>query len=172
MQEEYYLADYRQKVKQYPRIEVCVDLAVYGLDTAGKPHVLLVQRATWPYKGCWALPGGFLDPDESLAGAALRELQEEAGLFGVDPVPLGVADAVHRDPRGRVVSHVFTAHIGETWRSDIRSGDDAADARWFGLPDLMGEPVQSLAFDHMQWVRAGAKHWGLAAPEWGHSIHA
>src|SRR6266436_8106222 len=88
---------------QYPRAALTVDCVVFGYDE-GELKVLLIQRALEPFKGKWALPGGFVHVDETLDEAARRELAEEAGLKDVFLEQLYTFGAVDRDPRERVVS--------------------------------------------------------------------
>ena len=104
-------------------------------------RVLLVQRGGDPFAGTWALPGGFVEGDERVAGAAARELAEETGVAAGPLELLGIYDTPGRDPRGPTVSVVYLLRVdGEL---DARGGDDAADARWFGV-----ESLPPLAFDH------------------------
>jgi 8-oxo-dGTP diphosphatase len=109
----------------------------------GTRRVLLVQRGNTPYKGAWALPGGFVERGEQVAQAAPRELAEETGVQtdGVRPRLLGVYDTPGRDPRGWTVSVVYVARL--THEPPASGADDAADARWFDVEDL-----PELAFDH------------------------
>ena len=88
---------------QYPRAALTVDCVVFGFDE-GELKVLLIQRALEPFKGKWALPGGFVRVDETLDDAARRELAEEAGLKNVFLEQLYTFGTVDRDPRERVVS--------------------------------------------------------------------
>src|SRR4051812_48945169 len=88
----------------YPRPAVTVDLAAFALRDAGL-RVLLVRRKHEPFAGRWAFPGGFLELDEPIEAAALRELREETGFEVPGPVELiGVFGAPGRDPRGRTIS--------------------------------------------------------------------
>ena len=105
--------------------------------------MLLIERGREPYKGKWALPGGFIDMDESLETACLRELQEETGIVIDEVKQFKAYGAVGRDPRHRTISVVFYAFIGE--EQSALAGDDAAKARWFSLNEL-----PELAFDHGQ----------------------
>ena len=114
--------------------------------------VLLVRRGKPPYEGAWALPGGFVEPDEDLPEAAARELLEETGI-GVEADSLqqvGAYGHPDRDPRMRVVTVAYGAVVAQLAQAP-RGGDDAADA---GLVPMAG--VQSgrvtLAFDHRQIV--------------------
>ncbi|MFE0384208.1 NUDIX domain-containing protein [Streptomyces bungoensis] len=122
---------------------VTVDLAVLTV-REGALHVLLVERGQEPYAGHWALPGGFLLPDESAETAARRELAEETGLAdlrGLHLEQLRTYSEPDRDPRMRVVSVAFTALLPDP--PEPRGGGDAARARW--QPYAAAGP---LAFDH------------------------
>ncbi|SRR5574344_478001 len=123
----------------YPRPAVTTDCVIFGwCGTDWK--VLLVERAGEPYKGKWAFPGGFLNMDETAETGALRELQEETGLQPAFVEQLQTFTAVHRDPRGRVITIAFYALVKVT---NVAAGDDAAQAKWFSLNQL-----PPLAFDH------------------------
>jgi 8-oxo-dGTP diphosphatase len=102
--------------------------------------VLLIRRASSPYKGCYALPGGFVDIGETVEDAARRELAEETGVKVGDITLIGVYSRPDRDPRGHTVSVAFEARIE---RAKARAGDDAAAAEW--IADWRGV---ELAFDH------------------------
>ncbi|MFD8277138.1 NUDIX hydrolase [Streptomyces flaveolus] len=122
---------------------VTVDLAVLTL-RAGALHVLLVERGQEPYAGRWALPGGFLLPEESAERAARRELAEETGLADVTGLhleQLRTYSEPGRDPRMRVVSVAFTALLPDP--PEPHAGTDAAEARWVPY-----DKAQGLAFDH------------------------
>lgn len=127
---------------KYPRPALTVDALIIKKVTA---EILLVQRGAEPYKGKWALPGGFVDMDELLADACKRELQEETGLTLEKLEQFRVYDAVDRDPRGRTISAVF---YGFAEKDAVAKGaDDAADAAWFSLDNL-----PELGFDHDQVI--------------------
>lgn len=108
-------------------------------------EVLLVRRGGEPFKGCWALPGGFMEMDETIEHCAVRELQEETGLtFDEDEIRIvGVYSAVGRDPRGRTVTAAFLVNAIRYGKNSPVAGDDAAEVRWWPLSAL-----PSLAFDH------------------------
>ncbi|MFG3249010.1 NUDIX domain-containing protein [Streptomyces sp. NPDC048187] len=136
---------------------VTVDLAVLTL-RAGALHVLLVERGQEPYAGRWALPGGFLLPEESAEEAARRELAEETGLADVTGLHLEQLRTYSdpgRDPRMRVVSVAFAALLPRP--PEPHGGGDAAAARWMPY-----ERAEGLAFDHDRILadardRVGAK---------------
>ena len=126
---------------QYPRAALTVDCVVFGFDEA-ELKVLLIQRGLEPFKGRWALPGGFVRVDETLDTAARRELAEEAGLTNVFLEQLYSFGAVDRDPRERVVSVAYYALV-KLAAHETRAATDAVDARWFPM-----SKVPKLAFDH------------------------
>src|SRR2546429_6743361 len=95
---------------QYPRAALTVDCVVFGFDE-GELKVLLIERALQPFKGRWALPGGFVRVDETLDEAARRELQEETGLKNVFLEQLYTFGALNRDPRERIVSVAYYALV-------------------------------------------------------------
>jgi 8-oxo-dGTP diphosphatase len=118
-----------------------VDCVVFGLDES-ELKVLLIERALEPFKGKWALPGGFVRVNETLDEAARRELSEEAGLANVFLEQLYTFGTVDRDPRERVVSVAYCALVKLAEHS-AKADTDAADARWFPI-----SKVPKLAFDH------------------------
>src|SRR6186713_3194711 len=95
---------------QYPRAALTVDCVVFGLDE-GELKVLLIERALEPFKGRWALPGGFVRVEETLDNAARRELAEEAGLKDIFLEQLYTFGEVDRDTRERVVSVAYYALV-------------------------------------------------------------
>lgn len=128
---------------QYPRAALTVDCVVFGFD-GGELKVLLIERGLEPFKGRWALPGGFVRVDETLDAAARRELQEEAGLTNVFLEQLYTFGAADRDPRERVVSVAYYALV-KLSAHEARAATDAAKARWFRV-----SMVPRLAFDHAE----------------------
>ena len=126
---------------KYPHPAVTADSVVFGFDGRSL-HILLVERGGEPYKGCWALPGGFMRINETVEQCAMRELAEETGITNVFLEQFHVFSSVDRDPRERVVTVAFYALVR---RSDYKliAGDDAARACWFGSDEL-----PPLAFDH------------------------
>lgn len=135
--------------KQYcyerPRPAVSVDIALFYRG-AGRAEVLLVRRGRDPFKGQWALPGGFVDEDESLEAAAARELEEETGVKRVRLRQVGAFGDPGRDPRGHTVSVVFAASLKA--RKKAAAADDAEDAAWHPVDGL-----PRLAFDHKKILR-------------------
>ena len=132
----------------YPRPSVTTDCVIFGYD--GKDlKLLLVERGIPPFKGMWALPGGYLQMDEDAIDGAKRELFEETGLRDAYIEQFRTFSAVDRDPRGRVIT---IAHLALVRISEVKGGDDAAKARWFPLKD-----VPQLAFDHDMILREAMK---------------
>ena len=126
----------------YPKVAIAVDLVILHWDGSSL-SLPLVRRKHEPFRDCWALPGGFMEEDETLIGAARRELAEETGLHTDDLLPGPIFDRVDRDSRGRVLSVPHAALVTEP-SYGLLAGSDAADARSFPLAGLPEE----MAFDH------------------------
>jgi 8-oxo-dGTP diphosphatase len=136
---------------EYPRPAVTVDIAVFGRKE-GERVVLLIQRKHAPFEGSWALPGGFVDENESLVAAAERELREETGLTGLVLTQVAAFGDPGRDPRGHTVSIAFVTEA-DVEAAHVAAGDDAAKAEWFrwdalGLGGGAEKGTVRLAFDH------------------------
>lgn len=135
----------------YPGFGVTCDIVMLTI-RAGALCVLLVQRADYPYRGCWALPGGFVNHDEDLEAAARRELAEETGLE--EPAghfeQLGTYGTVGRDPRMRVIDIAYLAMLPHL--PEATAGSDAAQARWWRVDEIEDG---MLAFDHDQILADG-----------------
>ncbi len=143
-------------IYDYPRPMLTADCVVVN----DSNEILLIQRGNEPYKGCWALPGGFMEMDETLEHCAVRELEEETGLK-VDEQDIrliGVYSTPGRDPRGRTVTAAFicSPKLGELsarlTEECVKAGDDAAEVCWWPLNAL-----PPLAFDHTQIVSDGQR---------------
>ena len=124
--EEEFLSEY--DITRWPRPSVTVDNVVL-CTLAQRRAVLLIRRRNHPFIGAWALPGGFVDMDESLEAAAMRELFEETHVECAAPVQLGAYGDPGRDPRGRVITVAFLAELPEG--AVPTAGDDAAEADLF-----------------------------------------
>ncbi len=129
---------------KYPRPAVTVDMLIFR-KTKENLQLLLIQRDREPFQGFWAIPGGFMDMDETLEEAADRELQEETGLQNIALTQLKAYSAIDRDPRHRTVTVAFVGFL--TDNQQIKAGDDARNAQWFSVNRL-----PSLAFDHGQII--------------------
>lgn len=143
--EEEFLAAY--KAKEYPKPSVTVDLCVFTV-MDGILRVLLIVRKGHPFRGCWALPGGYLDLPraETLEDAARRELREETGLEGLHIEQLYTLGGPNRDPRGYVVTCAWLALMPPHAAAEVVAGDDAARAAWYDVSAL--PPAEYTAFDH------------------------
>lgn len=128
----------------YPRPALTVDCIIFGLDESQQLKVLLIQRLKDPFKNKWALPGGFVDMEEDLRTAALRELEEETGVRDVFMEQLFTFGQPGRDPRGRVISVAYYALVNLA-EHPIEAATDAKEAAWFNLQEL-----PALAFDHQE----------------------
>jgi len=122
-------------------IALTVDVIIFRL-REGELQTLLIKRGLAPYKGRWAIPGGFVRPDESVDAAARRELFEETGLKEVYLEQLYTFGEPKRDPRGRVVTVAYFV-LAAIAQAAPQAGDDAAEAQWRPITDL-----PPLAFDH------------------------
>ena len=131
---------------EYPHPALTTDCVVFGFDGSGL-NLLLVERGLKPYKGKWALPGGFVRIDETLEEGALRELREETGVMDIYIEQLQAFSRVDRDPRERVVTVAFLAFVRQE-DYEVIAGDDAAKAQWFPV-----DMLPDLAFDHSEIVR-------------------
>lgn len=145
--EQAFLEIYRQKRYPAPYLTADVVLLSEGRD------VLLIRRKGHPFLGCLALPGGFVNPDESARTAAARELFEETNVTVSSDalVEIGLFSEPGRDPRGWVVSDAFLCCVDKNAVS-FRAGDDAASAAWTPI-ERRGETLvlpdgERLAFDH------------------------
>jgi len=151
---------------EYPRPSLTADVIVVA-ESEGGLRVLCIRRARDPFAGRWALPGGFVEPTETVAEAARRELHEETSLEGVEVEELGCFSKPGRDPRGWVVTIAFLARVPASRLADVKAGDDAASAAWLDLSfprdgasytlEHEGKPVSELAFDHKDILAAAVR---------------
>lgn len=138
--EEEFLASYR--ITDYERPSLTADIIAfmirseenenYKRNSENKLSVLLIRRGNHPYKDHWALPGGFLQPGETIEQCALRESTEETNVTPVSLMPVGVFSEPGRDPRGWIISNAYVSIISEDAVRQV-GGDDAADAEWFDI---------------------------------------
>lgn len=129
---------------KYPRPTVTVDCVV--ITHKAEPRVLFIKRGGEPFKDCWAIPGGFMEKDETTEQCAVRELKEETSIVISDLHQIGVHSKVDRDPRGRTVS---VAYLAITDKIQIAVGqDDAAEVKWWLLTAL-----PEMAFGHDDIMR-------------------
>ncbi len=107
-----------------------------------------------PFKGSFALPGGFVDKDEDLDAAAARELKEETHVSDVPLTQFGAFGKPGRDPRGHTVTVAYYGALAASSLDSVQADDDAASAKWLPLADV---PSSSFAFDHADVVKQGLK---------------
>lgn len=144
--EKDFLAQYN--IEAYERPSIAVDMAVFsilGIEGNGEPmrnaenyrklpekklKLLLIKRGSYPYKDCWALPGGFCRKGENVSETAYRELKEETNVSSAFLKSIGIFGEEGRDPRGWIISNLYLALMdGDTCK--LRAGSDAWEARWF-----------------------------------------
>lgn len=135
---------------EFPRPSVTVDCIIFGLDESSKLKVLLIQRANDPFKDLWALPGGYVEMDETLETAALRELKEETGVRDVYIEQLYTFGAPGRDPRGRTISVAYYALVNLS-EHPVEAASDARNVQWHEVDQL-----PPLAFDHNHILKVAA----------------
>ncbi len=164
MTEEEYLAYCRTVTFERPC--VAVDMLIFSINKEQQLELLLIERGNHPHKGKWALPGGFVEIDESLEEAAARELKEETNLEGIYLEQLYTFGEVHRDKRTRVISVAYLALV-PSGNLQFAAGDDAADACSFVVKKQGGGftlhakqrglmlTEEDLAFDHRDIIHKG-----------------
>lgn len=126
---------------QKSKCSVAVDCVIFGY-AQEKLNVALIERKNTPFVGKWALPGGFVEGNETVEQAAFRELEEETGIRGLYLEQFHVFSEPYRDPRGRVITVGFFALISSE-NSTLIATQDASQAQWFPLYN-----IPHLAFDH------------------------
>jgi 8-oxo-dGTP diphosphatase len=129
-------------------------------------RILMIRRKNEPYKGCLALPGGFVNEGERIEDAARREANEETSLnIGLSEI-LGVYSDPKRDPRGHLMSTVFIAMIpvgNDTEAVQASAQDDAAEIHWINLDDLDNSTIafdhKKILFDYKVWKQSRGTFW-------------
>lgn len=138
--EKEYLSSYR--LSDYERPSVTADVAAFRIgaearesyrrDPENRLQLLLIRRGAHPFRGMWALPGGFLQKGETVEQCALREIREETNVLPVSIMPVGIFSEPERDPRGWIISSAYVSVISEETVQQIGQ-DDADDAQWFSV---------------------------------------
>lgn len=126
-------------------IQVAVDAIVFGYSKEEGVSILLIKRKYDPYKGSWAIPGGFVIDDESLEDAVERELWEETGIKINYLEQLYTFGKPDRDPRTRILSVAYFGLVKSNQFEKLKATTDAEDAAWFNFKKL-----PKLAFDHKE----------------------
>jgi 8-oxo-dGTP diphosphatase len=126
---------------KYPQIAVTVDIILFTKEKEDI-FVLLIQRGNPPFENMWAFPGGFVEINETLEDAAMRELKEETGITGIKLIQFSAFGAIDRDPRQRTISVVFTGFVPSK-NIYYSAADDAKNVAWFNIKE-----IDKLAFDH------------------------
>jgi 8-oxo-dGTP diphosphatase len=147
----------------FPRPSVSVDCVIFGFDEEKNTYkVLLIKRKNPPYQNCWALPGGFVEMNETIRNAAFRELKEETGIYVKELNFVGVFDNPERDSRGRVISHAYSSIVNIN-SVQPKAADDAIDTKWLQLNLEFGgssmniinaTDCSEIAFDHEYIIKA------------------
>lgn len=137
-------------MEQYEKPSVTIDIAVFTIKS-DELKVLLVKRGIEPFKGKWALPGGFVKIDETLEEAAKRELKEETGVKDIYLEQLYTFGDPERDPRGRVITVSYLALLNSD-KIKLTASTDVSDAEWFSVKEL-----PTLAFDHKKILNYALK---------------
>ena len=131
---------------EYPRPMVSTDILLFGKQ-GNELFILLIKRLNEPFKNRWALPGGFVEENEALKNAALRELEEETGLNSLQLHQFHAFGDPGRDPRGHCVTVVYYGFVDKN-QVQSKAGDDAKETGWFKLSEL-----PELAFDHEKVIQ-------------------
>lgn len=163
MTEDEFLAQYNPG--KYEKPSVTADILIFSVNEECHLELLLIRRGGHPFKGKWALPGGFVGMNESVEDAARRELQEETGLQDIYLEQLYTFGAVERDPRMRVISVAYVALLPKK-KMTPKAGDDASEAKVFRVymdnwmlkfksDDGTELTCADLAFDHKEIIQMG-----------------
>lgn len=151
-EDDVYYANYQEEVKQYPRIEHTADIAVLFRNHHYDCKVLLIKRGKAPGKGLYALPGGFVNQNETLKECALRELKEETGLVINNLIRVrlvGNFDNPNRSRRGRVITTLYTTLLPKDYDINaVKAGDDASSVEWINAGDALKMDKSAFFEDH------------------------
>ncbi len=138
-EEKKFLESYH--IERYDRPSVATDIAVYTIrsddsdsfrkDPEKRLSILLIERGEHPFKGMWALPGGFVKMTETVPEAAMREVREETSVNPSALIYTGVFSNLNRDPRGRIISNAFSCILKDCEK--LTAGTDAKNAKWFDI---------------------------------------
>lgn len=145
------MAKNKKYTYEYPRPAVAVDLVIFR-GTLPHAEVLVIERKNDPFKGHYALPGGFVDENETIEVAAARELQEETSLFVFADIKnaelnlVGIYSDPQRDPRGRVISIAYSGVLKDMCWNNAEARDDAVSLKWVPVSSI--PKYFKLAFDH------------------------
>lgn len=156
-EEKEFLDNY--SISNFERPSVAADIVVFRVTEEAeenkkkkrpkKLQILLLNRATYPFKNCWILPGGFCQPNETVEDTAKRELLEETNVSGVDLKLIGVYSEPGRDPRGWIISNTYMALINNL-ECELRTDEEAWEAKWFALDEL---DSLNIGFDHLKIIK-------------------
>lgn len=159
-EEREYLKNY--SISDFERPSIAADIVVFTVskedvnDTrqlpVGKLQLLLINRASYPYKNCWALPGGFCQKDEEVYETARRELFEETNIRDAYLNISGIYSGAERDPRGWIISNAFLALVDKN-QYNLRADTDAWDARWFDF-EIKKEDVDKQYQDDIVHIKS------------------
>ena len=155
-EEKEYLEKY--DITAYERPSIATDIVVFTVheedieDTRQQPikklKILLIKRATFPFKDLWALPGGFCKKDEDVYDTARRELYEETNVKDAYLTLSGIYGEVGRDPRGWIISHTFMA-LTDANECELRADTDAWDAKWFEVDIRLVQKEKECDFENV-----------------------
>ncbi len=160
VEEQNYLAQY--DITKFERPSLATDMAIFSIMEEGEHEnyrklpkkalkLLLIKRATYPFKDLWALPGGFCRPDEDVYETAKRELYEETHVNAAYLQLAGTFGEIGRDPRGWIISNTFLSLVnGEDCKP--RGGTDAWEAKWFSIDLVIRDSRKNLQAESVEIV--------------------
>ena len=143
---------------KYPKPSFAADGALFAVDFLQQNvKLLLIRRGGFPYRGCYALPGGFVNVDEDLDTAVQREMEEETGIAGIPFMQYHTWGAVNRDPRDRVITTSFVS-LTSMDKVCARAGDDAAETEWMTVEKyLVNEEQEGSKVDTVKSILLAGK---------------